>query len=131
MTSRERFNASLDHREPDRVPLDLGTCETVIAREVYEGLAELLGLEPTAAEGVEHPGTFVCPDEKMLEALGIDTRHIDVASKPNAVDVDNPWPGRRSTPTARSTGHTRTAPYIACRQGNRTRSSIGRRLRAS
>ncbi len=81
MTSRERFNASLDHRESDRVPLDLGTCDTTMAREVYEGLAELLGLEPTAAEGVEHPGSFVVPDEKMLEALGIDTRHVNVPAR--------------------------------------------------
>ncbi|KKN68313.1 hypothetical protein LCGC14_0452700 [marine sediment metagenome] len=98
MTSRERFKAALNHQEPDRVPLDLGTCETVMAREVYEGLAELLGIEPTAAEGVEHPGTFVCPDEKMLEALGIDTRHVDVVSKPDTVDADSPWPKKEVHP---------------------------------
>ena len=89
MNSRERFNAALNHQEPDRVPLDLGTCETVMAREVYEGLAELMGLEPTAAQGVAHPGTFVCPDEIMLEALGIDTRHVDIPSKP-AANTDDP-----------------------------------------
>ena len=98
MTSRERFDASLNHREPDRVPLDLGTCETVMAREVYEGLAELLGLKPTAAEGVEHPGTFVCPDEKMLEELGIDTRHVDIPSKPYDDNSDDPWPKKEVHP---------------------------------
>ena len=89
MKSHERFVAALNHQEPDRVPLDLGTCETVMAREVYEGLAELMGLEPTAARGVAHPGTFVCPDEIMLEALGIDTRHVDIPSKPDA-NTDDP-----------------------------------------
>ncbi len=98
MTSRERFMASANHQEPDRVPLDLGTCETVMAREVYEGLAELLDLEPTAAVGVEHPGTFVCPDETMLETLGIDTRHVPVACRPGADESDHPWPKREEHP---------------------------------
>ena len=92
MTSRQRVIAAMNHQEPDRVPLDLGTCETGMAREVYEGLAELMGLEPTAAEGVKHPGTFVCPDEVMLEQLGIDTRHVDIPSKPDDSQSDNPWP---------------------------------------
>jgi uroporphyrinogen decarboxylase len=92
MTSRQRVIAAMNHQEPDRVPLDLGTCETVMAREVYEGLAELMGLEPTAAEGVAHPGTFVCPDEIMLDALGIDTRHVDIPSKPGPADAESPWP---------------------------------------
>lgn len=65
---------AIDHEEPDRVPLDLGTTDTFVAREVYEGMARLLGLEATAARGVEHPGAFVTPDEKMLEILGIDVR---------------------------------------------------------
>ena len=49
MTSRERVAAAFAHTEPDRVPIDIGTSDTFIAREVYEGLAELLGTRPTAA----------------------------------------------------------------------------------
>jgi uroporphyrinogen decarboxylase len=92
MTSRQRVIAALNHQEPDRVPLDLGTCETVMAREVYEGLAELMGLEPTAAQGVKHPGSFVCPDETMLQELGIDTRFVEAVQKPGAYADDDGWP---------------------------------------
>ena len=76
MTSRERVLAALNHREPDRVPVDIGTTDTTMACEVYEGLAALLGLEPVNANGAPNPNTFVCPDEKMLEALGADVRVV-------------------------------------------------------
>ena len=49
MTSRERVLAALNHQEPDRVPVDIGTTDTTMAREVYEGLAALLGLAEEAA----------------------------------------------------------------------------------
>lgn len=76
MNSRERVLAAMNHREPDRVPVDIGTTDTTMAREVYEGLAALLGLEPVNARGAPNPNTFVCPDEKMLEALGADIRVV-------------------------------------------------------
>lgn len=84
MTSRERVLSALNHVEPDRVPIDLGTSDTFIAREVYEGLADLLGMEPTAAAKAPHPNTFVTPDENMLEALGADVRLVQVARNPQA-----------------------------------------------
>ena len=82
MTSSDRVDAAFAHTEPDRVPIDIGTSDTFIAREVYQGLAELLGLEPTAAANAPHPNTFVTPDEKMLQALGADVRLVPVAVKP-------------------------------------------------
>ena len=49
MTSRERVLAALDHREPDRVPIDLGgTFVTSIAASAVHRLRRHLGLE-------EHP----------------------------------------------------------------------------
>ncbi|MCY2929979.1 MAG: hypothetical protein NTV86_10880 [Planctomycetota bacterium] len=81
MTSRERVLAALDHREGDRVPVDIGTTDTTMAREVYEGLAALLGLEPVNAKGAPNPNTFVTPDEKMLEALGADVRVVNAAGE--------------------------------------------------
>mgnify|MGYP000676993235 CR=1 FL=1 len=44
MTSRDRVLAALDHREPDRVPIDLGGNQTGIHKAAYEGLIEHLGL---------------------------------------------------------------------------------------
>ena len=89
MNSRERIAAALNHTEPDRVPIDIGTSDTFIAREVYQGLAELLGLEPTAAAEAPHPNTFVTPDEKMLKAIGADVRLVKVPLKPSTESDGN------------------------------------------
>lgn len=86
MTSRERISTSLNHIEPDRVPIDIGTSDTYIAREVYVGLAELLGIEPTAAADAPHPQAFLIPDEKMLEILGADVRYVPVPTNPGFDD---------------------------------------------
>ncbi len=46
MTSRERVRRAIDHQEPDRVPLDLGsTLVTGIAASVYAKLKKTLGIE--------------------------------------------------------------------------------------
>jgi len=91
MNARDRVLAAFAHTEPDRVPIDIGTMDTFIAREVYEGLADLLGTEPSAAKHAPHPGTFVTPDEQTLQALGADVRLVDVPAKasetPNPRDV--------------------------------------------
>lgn len=86
MTSRERLLAALNHKESDRVPVDIGTSDTTMAREVYEGLAGLLGIEPVNANGAPNRNTFVTPDETMLEALGADVRVVHVVEKPRS------WP---------------------------------------
>ena len=86
MTSRERISTSLNHNEPDRVPIDIGTSDTFIAREVYEGLAQLLGIEPTAAAEAPHPNTYIIPDERMLEMLGADVRYVQVPPNPGFDD---------------------------------------------
>jgi len=80
MTSRERLAAALAHREPDRVPLDLGTMDTTIAHEVYVGVARGLGLEPAIA--APHPAASITPDEAVLEALGADIRLAAVPPRP-------------------------------------------------
>jgi len=46
-TSRDRVRAALAHREPDRIPFDLGgTRVTGIHVRAYERLRPALGLEP-------------------------------------------------------------------------------------
>ena len=47
MTSRERVAAALDHREPDRVPVDLGSCGvTGMHVSCVYALRQSLGLDP-------------------------------------------------------------------------------------
>lgn len=81
MNARDRVCAALSHLEPDRVPIDIGTSDTFIASEVYRGMAELLGLEPTAAEESPHPSAFITPDEMMLNTLGADVRLVPVTQR--------------------------------------------------
>ena len=91
MNALQRVLSALDHHEPDRVPIDIGTSDTFVAREVYEGMARLLGLEPAAATTVEQPGAFMTPDEAMLEALGADVRLVPVGTR--ADPGGTPQPG--------------------------------------
>jgi uroporphyrinogen decarboxylase len=74
MTSRERVLAALSHRQPDRVPLDLGgTRNSTMVAEGYERLQGHFGLtgEPRM---IERMMRVVEIDERVLLRLQIDTR---------------------------------------------------------
>jgi len=79
MTSRERMVTALNHQEPDRVPLDLGsTVVTGIQLKAYRGLLELLG------EGDRQPLEFIdikqqltTPHADILDRLGVDTTCVE------------------------------------------------------
>lgn len=88
MTSRERVLAAINHQEPDRVPIDLGTSDTFMAAEVVQGLAQLLGMDSPAAKAAPHPGAYITPDESILEALGADVRLSGVPRKPRPTDAN-------------------------------------------
>jgi uroporphyrinogen decarboxylase len=83
MSHRERVLAALNHREPDRVPLDLGaTRNSSIVVEGYERLKQQYG--------VVAPNTLtsrmmrvVDVDERILQALGIDVRGVFPATTPD------------------------------------------------
>ena len=96
MTARERLLTALDHREPDRVPLDMGSTHvTGIAVRAYEGLRKELGLpavDPTIVDDVQQ---IALPDEDVAQRLGIDVRGLfPVTSNTITVpvaDVGNYW----------------------------------------
>ncbi|MDH7499539.1 MAG: uroporphyrinogen decarboxylase family protein [candidate division NC10 bacterium] len=80
MTHRERVLTALNHREPDRVPLDLGsTRSTSLVVEAYEHLSRYLRIE-------EPPRIFskwlhiAHPSEGMLKRFDIDTRSLSQGS---------------------------------------------------
>jgi len=76
MTSRERVLAALSHRQPDRVPLDLGgTRNSTMVVEGYERLQRHFGLtdEPKI---IERMMRVVEIDEGVLTRLRIDTRPV-------------------------------------------------------
>ena len=69
MTPRQRVMTSLDHRQPDRVPLDLISTE-----EVLSAVEQYLGLEP---EPDPRFPWYLAAHEKLLEALHIDLRFVE------------------------------------------------------
>lgn len=77
MTSRERVRAAINHRQPDRVPLDMGsTAVTGIAAATYARLRRSLGL-PERPPRVHEPFQMLADvDDDMRAALGIDTTGV-------------------------------------------------------
>lgn len=77
MTSRERIVTAMDHREPDRVPLDLaGTHVTGISRRAYDALRAHLGMPGEAPLWQDVIQQTVIPSDAFLDRLGVDTRGL-------------------------------------------------------
>ncbi len=76
-TSRDRVRAALDHREPDRIPFDLGgTRVTGIHARAYERLRPALGLEPRPARISDLTQQLAEVEPDVLDALGADVRLV-------------------------------------------------------
>lgn len=77
MKHRERVLTTLDHREPDRVPIDLGaTWVSTMAKRTHEVLKKHLGLKG----GEDKTAMFVLQtariDERILEMFDTDVRPV-------------------------------------------------------
>ena len=73
MTSRERVRLALNHKEPDRVPLDLGaTEETGIHANTYYKLKQSLGIEKGIAKAFDPFTMMVEVEEEIKQLLGVD-----------------------------------------------------------
>jgi uroporphyrinogen decarboxylase len=75
MTSRQRVLAAINHRVPDRVPIDLGGNQTGIHKFAYQELIRHLGIqdEITIMDAVQQ---LARPCEAVLERFHVDTRYI-------------------------------------------------------
>ena len=86
MTPRERVLRALNHQEPDRVPLDLGsTGNTGITAGAYAACLNDSGSTPRSSVW-DRMQQLAVPDERVLQALHIDTRGIWLGgpdSRPN------------------------------------------------
>jgi len=83
MTSRERILTALDHREPDRIPVDLGgTVVTSIALSTYAALRDHLGLPKKPVRVMETVQQIAWADEDVLDLFGVDV--IPVFANPAA-----------------------------------------------
>jgi uroporphyrinogen decarboxylase len=91
MTPRERVLAALGHREPDRVPLDLGGLSTTIETDPYQELKAHLGITSKTELFLRD---HVDPPEELLEEFQIDTRYIRIGRPQNVkvqIDSDNSY----------------------------------------
>jgi uroporphyrinogen decarboxylase len=75
MTSRERVLKALNHKVPDRVPIDLGGFQTGIHRKAYAELLGHLGVadEITILDPVQQ---LAKPCEAILERFNVDVRYV-------------------------------------------------------
>jgi len=77
MTSRERVLASLNHREPDAVPVDFGsTAVTGIHVNAIAGLLDRYGLEKRPVRVYEPYQMLGLLDKDLKKAMGIDVEGI-------------------------------------------------------
>ena len=73
VTSRERVISALEHRQPDRVPLDLGsTAVTGIMASALVRLRKELGLDDRAVRVHEPYQVLGQIDDDLIDAMGID-----------------------------------------------------------
>ena len=77
MNSRERVLTALRHKEPDRIPIDLGGLPSGIEVEAYDNLKKLIGFQSETKTFVRD---HVEIDEPILERFGVDTRYIRIKS---------------------------------------------------
>ena len=91
MTPRERVLTALGHKEPDRVPLDLGGLSTTIETDPYQELKEHLGI---TSETKLFLRDHVDPPEELLEEFQIDTRYVRIGRPQRFkvhIDADNSY----------------------------------------
>jgi len=77
MNSRERILTTLNHREPDRVPFDLGSCQvTGIHVVAYQNLRRALGLPDIEVEMCDAVQQLASIDDELGRRLNVDTRGL-------------------------------------------------------
>lgn len=75
MTSRERTLTALNHREPDRIPLDLASTQvTGISIIAYKNLRHFLRLPPVEPNPCDAIQQICIPADDIMQKFGVDTR---------------------------------------------------------
>ncbi len=79
MNSRQRVMLSLNHQEPDRVPIDLGaTSCSSIAKTAYIDLKKHLGMLLEEIKMLDYVQQLPYVDEALLERFGVDFRMVQL-----------------------------------------------------
>jgi len=79
MTSRERVLLSLNHQEPDRIPIDLGaTIVSSIVKKSYIELRQHLGLPLEEIKMLDYVQQLPYVDEALMQRFGVDFRMVQL-----------------------------------------------------
>lgn len=77
MNSRQRVNAAINHKIPDRIPLDLGSMyETSISKSTYINLRKYLNLEINEIKIFDIIQQLPVIEDDLLELLGVDVKGL-------------------------------------------------------
>ncbi|MDW7659543.1 MAG: uroporphyrinogen decarboxylase family protein [Bacillota bacterium] len=88
MTSRERVLTALNHEEPDRVPIDLGsTANTGMTIKAYEALKQYLGYHRETVM-LSKALQLAIMDEDILNLLHVDTRGVFIGAPDSGSDIN-------------------------------------------
>jgi uroporphyrinogen decarboxylase len=77
MNSRQRLLTTLNHQEPDRIPLDLGATQvTGMRKRVYTALRHRLGLPSQETVLIDHIQGLAMIADDLVVHLGVDVRGL-------------------------------------------------------
>ena len=86
MTSKERMIMTLSHKEPDKIPLDIGSAKTTgISYIAYKNFLKYKGWEKKDKEPkiLDQVQQLALVHENVLKAIGVDTRGLIPSSPSN------------------------------------------------
>jgi len=87
MNSRERVLACIEHKEPDRIPVDLGsTPSSGISAIAYNNLKEHLGIKTGHNRVYDVVQQLSQPEDDIIDMFGVDV--IDIGRAYNVNDSD-------------------------------------------
>ena len=87
MTSRERVRLAIEHKEADRIPIDLGGMRsTGISAMAYNRLRKKLGINKGLARMYDFIQQLAYPEKNVLELFHIDTIDVGQAFLPDNSD---------------------------------------------
>ncbi len=104
MTPRERVQCALDHRQPDRQPIDFGgTVVTCMDAGAHRKLLDYLGISEASGPIIDYSMGTVEPLESIRQMVGSDVRRVGMNVIPPSVRDDRYRDGfgmilRRSRP---------------------------------
>ncbi|MHA2287592.1 MAG: uroporphyrinogen decarboxylase family protein [Promethearchaeota archaeon] len=95
MNSRERVITTLNHEEPDKVPIDLGGNQSSIHIKAYKNLLNYLEIEDANIQYADFVQQIVRPCDEILKRFKIDVRYVKpLGGMINVQDMEPAYEGK-------------------------------------